>query len=172
MTKVPLTNSERVALVDDEDAERVLALKWYLHDGGRDNRDYVRHTGFTHLLLHRFVAQAPEGVKVDHWDNDGLNCQKRNLRVATTSQNAANAKIQRNNLSGYKGIDFRSPGKRNPWSARIMRDGKRLRLGNFATPEAAARAYDAKARELFGEFARLNFPESHEQSARVPKETI
>ncbi|MGA7730337.1 MAG: hypothetical protein WCD37_03580 [Chloroflexia bacterium] len=49
--------------------------------------------------------------------------------------------------------------RRNPWVARIKRYGVGYYLGVFPTVEAAARAYDAAAVRLFGEFARLNFPE-------------
>lgn len=44
------------------------------------------------------------------------------------------------------------------YRAQIMGGGKKFNLGGYATQELAARAYDAKARELFGEFARCNFP--------------
>lgn len=66
--------------------------------------------------------------------------------------------------TGYKGVNW-SGAKTRRWQARIMRNGKRVFLGNFDSPEEAARAYDAAARELFGEFARLNFPDGAVQEA-------
>jgi len=63
--------------------------------------------------------------------------------------------------TGYKGVNWTGT-KTHRWQARIMRNGKRVFLGNFDTPEEAARAYDAAASELFGEHARLNFPDETE----------
>ena len=92
---------------------------------------------------------------VDHINQDPLDNRRQNLRLATRSQNAANLGPYANNTSGYKGVDF----NRGKWRARITQDGVRYFLGTFDTAEDAARAYDQKALELFGEFASLNFSE-------------
>lgn len=55
----------------------------------------------------------------------------------------------------FRGVTRRGDGK---WQARIQVDGKRIHIGTFGTPEEAARAYDAMARELLGDKAILNFP--------------
>jgi hypothetical protein len=60
--------------------------------------------------------------------------------------------------SKYMGVDWvkRLPSKN--WRARIIRHKKDYSLGYFENEEDAARAYDKKAIELYGENARLNFP--------------
>ena len=65
--------------------------------------------------------------------------------------------ISRNNTSGFRGVHFRK--SLNKWGVVISKDKKRHYLGTYKTAEEAARAYDAKAKELYGQKARLNFPE-------------
>lgn len=48
--------------------------------------------------------------------------------------------------------------QRYKWAASIAYQKKHYWLGTFSTQEEAARAYDRKARELYGDAARLNFP--------------
>ena len=89
---------------------------------------------------------------IDHRDRNPLNNRWDNLRLATFSSNSANRRRHRNNRSGFKGVWFDPPtGK---WRARIRKDKRSYWLGLFETPEEAHAAYVAKARELFGEFAR------------------
>ena len=166
MKEIPLTKGY-VALVDDEDYEGVSRFKWharpdrrtvyasrwvYLGGGVKDKKQKLVH-------LHHFVLgiddlASPE-VQVDHEDHNGLNCQKCNLRVATTTQNLANQQKTRG-TSQYKGVYWQA--SRRKWVAKIKLNKKSTWLGRFASEEAAARAYDSAARQMFGEFCLLNFP--------------
>lgn len=48
---------------------------------------------------------------------------------------------------------------KNKWAARIKYNKKTIHLGNFHSQEDAAKAYDKKALELYGDTAKLNFPD-------------
>lgn len=61
-------------------------------------------------------------------------------------------------VGSYKGVYWHRRDRR--WVAKIRTPIKRLHLGAFVSPEAAARAYDAAARKYHGEFAYLNFPDA------------
>src|SRR4051812_556225 len=89
---VPLASGE-FALVDEADADRVLAHSWHAHRNGE--RVYAtRREGANRKskLLHRFVMSARPGELIDHRDGDGLNNTRSNLRSATSRQNAANGR--------------------------------------------------------------------------------
>lgn len=117
-------------------------------------------------LVHRVcyelcVGAIPEGSKIDHVDRSPSNNRISNLRLASTAQNAMNKCHSSGSVSGFKGVSWKIDHAK--WRACIEKQsaGKRIsiHIGYFATAEDAARAYDAKAKELFGEFALLNFPQ-------------
>ena len=167
---IPLSQG-KVAIIDEEDAERVLTHKW-----SAARADQVRENWYAHrqewvggvrrtVYLHRFIMGEPLGMLIDHEDGDGLNCRKGNLRLATRADNNRNQHRRTKNTSGFKGVSFCSRSRTSSWEAYIHVSGKKKRIGHFRSAEEAAHAYDNEARQLFGPFARLNFPELGERKA-------
>jgi hypothetical protein len=158
--ELPLTNG-KVALVDEDDFRILSAWKWYADE--RPDRVYAR-TG--HIYLHRVILGLPPGrlPLVDHWNGNGLDCRKANLRVATPRQNTINRKLRCDNQSGLCGVRWRTDTKK--WAATIACDGVKYTKSGFVSEIEAARYYDDMARTLFGEFACLNFPRDGETGMR------
>jgi len=91
---------------------------------------------------------------VDHRNGVGLDNRRKNLRHSDHSRNGANS-LRSHNSTGLKGVIATPRNKTNPWRAEVRRNGVACHLGYFPTAQAAARAYQAKAIELYGEFARF-----------------
>jgi hypothetical protein len=147
------------SLIDVEDLERVSLHKWWARSRRTIAPTFYAVTKIEgkSTYLHRFVMGAPRGIQVDHRNLDPLDCRKENLRLATHSQNCQNRNSSQAAPAGFKGV---IPTESGRFASRIELNNKKIWLGTFSTAEQAARAYDAKARELFGDFARLNFPEA------------
>lgn len=145
-----------LAIVDDQDFERVSKYHWCA--------DRQRHTtyalGFDHIdgkrkriMMHRFIIGPPAGTKVDHLDGNGLNNIRDNLRLASNSQNCWNSVKPRSGVtSKYKGVSR----SRGGYQVAIKFKGTKYHLGRFRNEDEAGLAYNIKAKELFGEFAKLN----------------
>lgn len=158
--RVALTNG-KYSLVDKEDFGIANSRNWrwqdfgeYGYARGASYRDGKHHT----LTLHVAIMKPERGVFIDHIDGNGLNNRRSNLRYATNRQNQANSRKQNGTTSKYKGVSFFK--RDGNWRASIetSKDGKRIgiHLGMFDCEKQAALAYNEKAKELFGDFARLN----------------
>lgn len=166
MTKeIPLSRGQ-IALVDDDQYERVAAFKWSALKAPNGKWYAVRATsrklGRKMILMHRFILDAPDGVRVDHRNGNPCDNRLENIRLATHAENMHNRGPSQNNKCGYKGVcQHGNVNRKKRWFARIRVNGDIYFLGYFGTPEEAARAYDAAAVNLHGEFAWLNFPDEH-----------
>jgi hypothetical protein len=152
-------NKGLVTMVDDSDYDYLGQFRWFAKLDRHTYYVYRRHKGHQ-IAMHREIMQTPKGLQVDHRDWNGLNNQRSNLRNCTPNDNCRWVRPRSN--TGYLGVSrHRSTGTSGNvntyYTADIKCNGVVYHLYHGKNVVVAARAYDAKARELFGEFANLNF---------------
>lgn len=159
MKKIELTQG-KVALVDDSDYEELNQHKWHASKYGRSyyalRREYTPKR--KNIYMHREVLgirDSPDKIP-DHISGDGLDNQKKNLRICSHKENTRNSRLSKNNTSGYKGVSWLKREKR--WHSQIVVNRKLVYIGNYFCLMKAVRAYDEAATKYFGDFANLNFP--------------
>lgn len=145
--------------LDNEDMIFLGPYSWTVNDNGCGQLyaktykyDKSKKTQST-IYLHRLIMKAPKGLVVDHINGDTLDNRKCNLRLCTNSKNLLNSKKHKDSSSGFKGV--RVKGKK--YQATLTFNKKFYHLGYYYTAEEAAQAYDKKAFQLFGKYAKLNF---------------
>ena len=150
MTKTILTTNGKPILVDDCDYEYLSQYKW--RHVKTSNRPLTTINGKTVQISQLLLNPAP-GELGDHINGDPMDNRRCNLRAATPADNSRNRGVRNQSQLKVKGVRQIQGGKFN---ARIYKSGRWYMLGTHDTLTDAARAYDRKARELFGAFARLN----------------
>ncbi len=135
-----------IVLIDDEDYGRCSQYQWHAFRSLKAKTWYAKSGG---LFLHRIVMGATlrDGREIDHRNGNGLDCQKSNLRFATSSQNKVNTPAR--GRSGIKGVRF----KANKWEVAIKLGGVSVYLGRFSTAEEASQVYNQRAAKEHGQFA-------------------
>lgn len=107
-----------------------------------------------HRLAWVYVhGHIPDGMEIDHIDNDPSNNRLCNLRLASSSEQKQNKRVQSNNRSGLKGAYYHACHKGKKWRSQIKAGGRLIFLGYYHTAEEAHQAYASAAKILFGEFA-------------------
>lgn len=152
-----------VVIVDAADYEWLNQWRWYALKTSRSGAYgaartiYVPGSKCRTVLMHRVIMGDDDPRLVDHVDGNQLNNTRANLRFCTIRQNNFNRKHEKGSSSRYKGVFWEK--SRKKWKSGIRCDGKPITLGFFVDEWEAAQRYNEAARELFGEFARLNIKE-------------
>ena len=141
-----------LVLIDDEDFDRVNEYSWHINKYVEAVIYNKMKKKYFNTLLHRFIMNAQKDQRIDHIDRNPFNNQKSNLRPCTNQQNLWNTALPKHNTSGYKGVSWCKRDKR--WYSAIILKGKHIHLGCFTDKYNAFLAYEAKAKELRGEFYR------------------
>jgi len=135
-------------IIDIEDLDKIKEYRFH-----KDSRGYATNSKKI-PLHHLIIGKPPKGFVTDHKDRNRLNNKKSNLRFITNQQNTMNRGKRKNISSIYKGVCMVKGYKK--WIAQIGFNKKTIYLGYFDDEKEAAKAYNKKAIELFGEFAVLN----------------
>jgi hypothetical protein len=124
----------------------------------RLNNKFYREVGKLLWILHNKKCwpsdENGKALLIDHIDGNPENNFIWNLRPVTPQQNMYNSKIPSTNTSGYKGVSWHKDTKK--WRSKIQHNNKFIHIGCYTDLHEAAEAYNVKAKELFGEYARLN----------------
>jgi hypothetical protein len=140
-----------VALVDDEDYEKLNKYNWTVVFSHGTLHAYRKEHHLRTILMHRQimgVLNAGRLVQVDHINNDGLDNRRANLRIVTSKQNSENRNgAQSNSTTGIRGVSLDK--RWGKYVAQIHQGGKHIYLGAFWTLEEAEQAAIAGRRKHF-----------------------
>ena len=123
-------------------------FKWYLKQSRRNvyAATYDLRGLSKYYMMHWIVVgcKPEKGFVVHHIDGNGLNNQRKNLKIVTIAEN--NKHPLKITHSGYPGVESIKPGE---WIATINLDKGKTDIGVFATEEEAWEEVKAveKARE-------------------------
>ena len=110
----------------------------------------TKHRFYIHrLVANAFLANEENRPCVDHIDGVKENNHMNNLRWCYYSENKRTKTTSR-----YNGVSFFKRDKR--WRVTIFLNGKTVIIGDYLNEDDAGRAYNTAAKEIFGEFAKLN----------------
>ncbi len=172
MKYINLTQNQE-AMIDDEDYQFVSQNKWCANkiknnyyairtviirrQNKKENikKKQLRIYMHTLILENKLERILKPNEEVHHINENGLDNRRENLMVVTRSQHKMLARKRKKYTSRHKGVSWAKRDKK--WKVQITINWKQIYLGLFNSELEAAKAYDEAAKELFGEFAKLNF---------------
>lgn len=143
------TNKGNEILVDDDKYYELMKYKWTFLRGYA-----VSCINKKMILMHRFLLNAKDGEIIDHVNKNRSDNRMSNLRICDDKLNAHNKTKLKGTSSKYIGVCFSK--NANKYEAYINFNKKKYHLGLFGNEIEAAKAYNKKATEFYGQNANLN----------------
>lgn len=153
-------NNGRSFIIDKSDLQLVDQYYWMVHDKTHGHHKAPQKEVVTHahnngkhtiIKLHRLLLTTKH--QVDHKNGNALDNRRANLRECTNQENSRNS-VPKGGTSKFKGVSRCR--QTHKWRATITMNYSMIHIGRFDDEVDAAMAYDKKAIELFGEFAKTN----------------
>lgn len=152
--EIPLQNG-MVALVDDEDFERVSQYIWTVNTI-QTKTNFVVRNRILNTVLQRFILNnaASENDLITFKNKNDLDFRRSNLIITNRQGVSVRKKGNKNSSSKYKGVSWCK--RTEKWLAQIQIKGKSKHLGYFNSEKKAAEMYNKAAFEIFGEQSYQN----------------
>jgi hypothetical protein len=145
--------NDDIVLYSEEDHELVAQFKWRVNHGYCTTKSKGKM-----IRMHRLIMGNPDGMLVDHINNNKLDNQRMNLRITNAKGNGQNkSKKTGAATSQYIGVSYHTSTEK--YRASITLNKRYLGVGTFDKELTAARARDhAMVHEMPNSLANLNFP--------------
>lgn len=138
---------------DLEDYDKIKNYYWY-----RNSEEYMCATDEDKrsLLMHRLIMglDNEDMYIVDHIKHKNHDNRKSELRLATTSQNQMNKKVQYNSSTGVSGVTWEKGCKK--YRVRIGINNKRITLGYFSDINDAIKCRKEAEDKYYGKYSYDN----------------
>lgn len=155
---VPIGN--RNCLFDIEDFLQYGSIPMQINKNGNGDPFIIfahrSNKTYENKVVARVIMNANSDILIDHWNGNGLDCRKENLRTATYQQNSFNRKGH-SNYGLPKGItSYKLKSGIIMYRVTITKDGVKYSLGSYILLQHAELIYRKKEKEFHGDFAFSN----------------
>lgn len=131
--------------------------------GKKEKNGYMRMPiNYDMFVIHRVIWKWHNGDEpefIDHINGNRSDNRIENLRSCSKSDNRHNSGMNKNNTSGYNGVNYYNYGKTPKWTWAFTVDGVRY-SGYCSSLKSAVLAYCSKAEEINPVFMRKRIDEN------------
>lgn len=135
-----------IVIIDREDLIHFAKHSWYVMQGHGQSKYLKTNISIkgkhTTIEFHRYILGSKKGLEIDHFNGNGLDNRRSNLRFVTHQQNQSNLPKRKDKkyTSQYYGVSYCK--RDSNWNCFVVFNGKSKNLGRYKTEIESALAYN------------------------------